>query len=143
MTAAPELSVFAVAVAACPPLALLLSVELLNCALERHRAEITGESGAETVESGETNGEIDHPVRLAVVSGASRQPETPTAEQCMWAYYQAERAKGRTPTGSELDRIAGTNNYGRRMLRRWRRAGRIEQAGAPPCWRSPDQPVSH
>ncbi len=33
----------------------------------------------------------------------------------MWAYYVAERSKGRTPTGAELDRIAGTNNYGRRV----------------------------
>lgn len=33
VAAAPELSVFAVAVAACPPLALLLAVELLNRAL--------------------------------------------------------------------------------------------------------------
>jgi hypothetical protein len=51
--------------------------------------------------------------------------EQPTAEQIMWAYYQTERAKGRMPTGAELDRIVGTNNYGRRVLRRWRRAGRI------------------
>ena len=35
VAAAPELSVLAVAVAACPPLALLLSVELLNRALKR------------------------------------------------------------------------------------------------------------
>ena len=33
----PELSAFAIAVAACPLLALLFSVELLNRALERHR----------------------------------------------------------------------------------------------------------
>lgn len=41
----------------------------------------------------------------------------------MWAYYVTERAKSRTPTGAELDRIAGTNNYGRKVLRRWRQAG--------------------
>jgi hypothetical protein len=34
----------------------------------------------------------------------------------MWDHYQAERARGRTPTGAELDRIAATNNYGRRVL---------------------------
>jgi hypothetical protein len=33
----PELNAFAIAVAACPLLALLFSVELLNRALERHR----------------------------------------------------------------------------------------------------------
>jgi hypothetical protein len=29
----------------------------------------------------------------------------------MWAYYVTERSEGRRPTGAELDRIAGTNNY--------------------------------
>ncbi|KLL09759.1 hypothetical protein BL254_22730 [Protofrankia sp. BMG5.30] len=33
----------------------------------------------------------------------------------MWAYYSTGRAKGRTPTGTDLDRIAGTNNYGRKV----------------------------
>jgi hypothetical protein len=61
-------------------------------------------------------------VRLAVVSDEARPPAAPTAEQRMWAYYVTERAKGRTPSGAELDRIAGTNNYGRRVLRRWRQA---------------------
>ncbi|MFC4004025.1 DUF2637 domain-containing protein [Prauserella oleivorans] len=41
ISSAPELNTFAIAVAACPPLALLLSVELLNQALKRHRAEAT------------------------------------------------------------------------------------------------------
>jgi hypothetical protein len=43
----------------------------------------------------------------------------------MWAHYQHERAAGRTPTGADLDRIAGTNNYGRAVLTRWRHTGRI------------------
>jgi hypothetical protein len=34
---APRLTVFSIVVAACPPLALLLAVELLNRALKRHR----------------------------------------------------------------------------------------------------------
>jgi hypothetical protein len=37
IASAPELNAFAIAVAACPLLALLLSVELLNRALKRHR----------------------------------------------------------------------------------------------------------
>ncbi|WP_139320802.1 DUF2637 domain-containing protein [Saccharomonospora sp. CUA-673] len=111
--AAPELSVPAVAVAACPPLALLLSVELLNRALKRHRAETASETRNETAETGETGAGITPPVRLSLVSGESRSPEQPTAEQRMWAYYQTERAKGRAPTGAELDRVAGTSNYGR------------------------------
>lgn len=28
--------------------------------------------------------------------------------------------KARTPTSAEMDRVAGTNNYGRKVLRRWR-----------------------
>ncbi len=37
IASAPELNAFAIAVAACPLLALLLSVELLSRALKRHR----------------------------------------------------------------------------------------------------------
>jgi hypothetical protein len=122
IAAAPELSVFAVAVAACPPLALLLAVELLNRALKRHRAETASETTAETTGTGNEPGRV---VRLAVVPEQSRPPAGPTAEQRMWAYYVTERSKGRTPTGAELDQIAGTNNYGRRVLRRWRTAGQI------------------
>lgn len=133
VAAAPELSVFAVTVAACPPLALLLSVELLNRALKRHRAETASETSTETSETGS---ETVAPVRLAVVSGESRSPEQPTAEQRMWAYYQTERTKGRTPTGAELDRVVGTNNYGRRVLRRWRRAGWIAGNGRSPGGRA-------
>lgn len=29
------------------------------------------------------------------------------------------------PTGTELDRAAGTNNYGRTVLRQWRNEGHI------------------
>ncbi|MEV5302711.1 DUF2637 domain-containing protein [Amycolatopsis methanolica] len=128
VAAAPELSVFAVAVAACPPLALLLAVELLNRALKRHRAEIANETSTETGETGETSDETRAVVRLAVVSDKARPPAEPTAEQRMWAYYVTERAKGRTPTGAELDRIVGTNNYGRKVLRRWRQAGHLPPA---------------
>jgi hypothetical protein len=123
VAAAPELNVFAVAVAACPPLALLLAVELLNRALKRHRVETASETSTETGETSENADVNAEVVRLAMVSGGSRPPTEPTAEQRMWAYYVTERAKGRTPTGAELDRIAGTNNYGRRVLRRWQVAG--------------------
>lgn len=48
VASAPELNAFAIAVAACPPLALLLSVELLNQALKRHRFQpATNHVGAE------------------------------------------------------------------------------------------------
>ncbi|HEX5401481.1 MAG TPA: DUF2637 domain-containing protein [Pseudonocardiaceae bacterium] len=121
VAAAPELNVFAVAVAACPPLALLLAVELLNRALKRHRAETASRIATETGEPVETG----CVVRLATVSEQPRPPSESTAEQRMWAYYVTERSKGHIPTGAELDRIAGTNNYGRRLLRRWTNTGRI------------------
>jgi len=110
---------FVVAVAACPPLALLLAVELLNRALKRHRAE-TGETTARR-----PRWRVSRWSRMRPCP-----PAEPTAEQRMWAYYVTERAKGRTPTGAELDRIAGTNNYGRKVLCRWRPAG----PAARPRW---------
>lgn len=125
VAAAPELSVFAIAVAACPPLALLLAVELLNRALKRHRAESACETTFETDEPAVGAAETGRVVRLAVVSDEARSPDEPTAEQRMWAYYVTERSKGRIPTGAELDRIAGTNNYGRRVLRRWLQTGQL------------------
>ncbi|MFI7003617.1 DUF2637 domain-containing protein [Nocardia sp. NPDC050175] len=120
ISAAPRLSVFAIAVAACPPVALLLSVELLNRALKRHRAE--------TADIQDETAETEHPHRLAVISTQSRCETGRTAAQKMWAHYQTERARGRAPTGAELDRVAGTNNYGRRVLRLWRAAGEIPDA---------------
>ena len=52
-------------------------------------------------------------------------PRRLTAEQIMFAYYQRELAAGRTPTGAELDRAANTNNYGRKVIARWRRTGHL------------------
>lgn len=43
----------------------------------------------------------------------------------MWDHFQRRHADGRTPTGAEPDRVAGTDNYGRAVLARWRRAGRV------------------
>ena len=127
IAAAPVLSVFSVAVAACPPVALLLAVELLNRALKRHHAETAetvNETTIETDRTEETAEPMAPVVRLASVPAAPAPSAELTAEQRMWAYYTSERSKGRTPTGAELDRIAGTNNYGRRVLRRWKTAYR-------------------
>lgn len=106
---------FAVTVAACQPLALLLAIELLNHSLKRRRAEILTETSHETTET-------DPVVRLA--DGSDTAPvREPTAEEQMWAYFQIQRARGRWPSGAELDRVAGTNNYGRKLLRRWKDTG--------------------
>ncbi|MFI0937376.1 hypothetical protein [Streptomyces sp. NPDC021020] len=43
----------------------------------------------------------------------------------MCSYFQREHAKGRTPSGAELDRAIGTNDYGRAVLAQWRRTGRL------------------
>ena len=107
-----------------PAAGAVAGVELLNRALKRHRAE----TSTKTCETGKT-GLV---VRLAVVSDQARPLAAPIAEQRMWTYYVIERVKGRTPTGAELDRIAGTNNYGRKVLRKWRQAGHLPPAiGGP------------
>jgi hypothetical protein len=58
------------------------------------------------------------------------------AEDVMWSHFQQERARGRTPTGAELDRVAGTNNYGRAVLARWKRTGRLSMPDGEPPERS-------
>ncbi len=66
------------------------------------------------------------PVDLVTVSSLGMANADRTAEERMWEYYVSERTCGRTPTGAELDRVAGTHNYGRRILRKWR-AGQDRQ----------------
>jgi hypothetical protein len=89
-------------VAGWPPVSLLLAVELLT-----HREKVsTPETATETAET-------------------ARKPQRITAEEVMWQHFQREYGQGRMPTGAELDRVAGTHNYGRAVLRRWRRTGRI------------------
>ncbi|HEX5406281.1 MAG TPA: hypothetical protein VFX16_28730 [Pseudonocardiaceae bacterium] len=40
----------------------------------------------------------------------------------MWDHYQRKIDAGQSPpTGAELDEVAHTNNYGRAVLRKWRR----------------------
>ncbi|MEV7099777.1 DUF2637 domain-containing protein [Amycolatopsis sp. NPDC051045] len=108
-------TVFSVIVAASPPVALLLAVELLNRSLRRRR------SHTETAET------------PSVVSGEPVSDEAePTAEQRMWQHYVREHACGRRPTGAELDRIADTSNYGRRVLRAWKATGRLDELGNLP-----------
>ncbi|RSN26780.1 hypothetical protein DMC61_25260 [Amycolatopsis sp. WAC 04169] len=122
IASAPVTSAFGVAVTACPPLALLLAVELLNRALKRHRTNM-----AETSTDTSPEQELAPPLagHLPEASpGPSSTPE-PTAEQRMWNFYIAEQQLGRTPSGADLDRVAGTHNYGRRILRKWRTEGTL------------------
>jgi hypothetical protein len=53
------------------------------------------------------------------------------AEMKMRDYWTAERAEGRTPTGADLDRVAGTRDYGRKV-RRALLAEEITEPGGTP-----------
>jgi len=133
IAAAPTLAWQSVLVAGWPPVALLLAAELLTHH-PRPRDQIETEPAAanqqphrETVNqtSTETGNETSKDTEPAVTASAAAKPGKPSAEHIMWEHYSREQAHGRTPTGAELDRVAGTNNYGRTVLRRWRQQNRI------------------
>jgi hypothetical protein len=146
IAAAPELTWQPVLVAGWPPVALLLAVELLahgprsqkRTETEPVTSEIeqavseTGTATSMVVRDSETENESDgdtaQVITLAGVSPHCLAATEPTAQEVMWEYFQQEQARGRTPTGAELDRVAGTNNYGRTVLRQWRHEGRIPHA---------------
>jgi hypothetical protein len=155
IAAAPSLGWQPVLVAGWPPVALLLAVELLA----HHPAPA---SPAAAAESDQRIAELDFPPTLDVTGRAetgetepdsgettitlATRPDSdrkgPTAEEIMWAHYQRERAAGRTPTGAELDRVANTNNYGRGVLARWRRTGRLDEFDQRPAAAESGQPVA-
>src|SRR6266568_338903 len=112
IASAPTLTWQPVLVAGWPPVALLLAVELLT--QRPHQRD-----QAETATAPET----DAVIRLASVRDQPGPTRKTTAENLMWEHYQRETMCGRTTTGAELDRVAGTNNFGRRVLRRWRETG--------------------
>ncbi|MCT9083907.1 DUF2637 domain-containing protein [Streptomyces fulvoviolaceus] len=147
IAAAPALAWKPVLVAGWPPVALLFSVELLV-----HRP--SGREQSEDEPREQTSQPTSRPQQspmsperdsLAVPQRDSRRERAkettdsrasadvqPKAEQVMWDYFKNERAADRTPTGTELDRVAGTNNYGRAVLRQWRRTGRVNAAPEAP-----------
>jgi len=88
------------------------------------RAKSDGDSAADPC-GGHAPGHVATLPRLEMAGNVGAQR---LAEDVMWAHFQQERARGRTPTGAELDRAAGTNNYGRAVLARWRRTGRVSTA---------------
>ncbi|MFI0937385.1 hypothetical protein [Streptomyces sp. NPDC021020] len=132
VAAAPRLAWQPVLVAGWPPVALLLAVELLATGAGTPGAPEgpeTPASGRES-ESAARVSEVPEPPEGSVPR-ESRPVRTPrpgngeSAEDAMWSYFQQEHAKGRTPSGAELDRAIGTNNYGRAVLAQWRRTGRL------------------
>ncbi|HEX5403952.1 MAG TPA: DUF2637 domain-containing protein [Pseudonocardiaceae bacterium] len=111
---APSMAWAPILVAGWPPVALLLAVELVGH--QRHR---DAPDQAER-DSSETNTRTEKPLTLIGAIQSRR-----TAEQVMWDHYQQKVAAGLPPpTGAELDEVAKTNNYGRAVLRKWRRKGR-------------------
>jgi hypothetical protein len=157
VAAAPRLAWQPVLVAGWPPVALLLAVELLGSGPgardqgetaepppvgegsrpETETPRVPAESGADPDRdrsgSRERRGNMN-----SRSAGAVRSRVGGKAEDAMWEYFQQQRALGRTPSGADLDRAAGTNNYGRAVLARWRRTGRIpDTPAAPPRHRRP------
>jgi hypothetical protein len=127
---APSTNWAPVLVAGWPPIALLLAVELLGHRRRRdsHQAgqesrpddETRSETAAEKNSRPETGAPGEKVITLAE-SRLSRH----TAEEVMWDHYQRVVSAGLpAPTGADLDAVAHTNNYGRAVLRKWRRNGR-------------------
>ncbi|MFF4506557.1 DUF2637 domain-containing protein [Streptomyces sp. NPDC001401] len=147
VAAAPALAWQPVLVAGWPPVALLFSVELLaHRSSDRERTENGPReqasrlvpkprpSALEAKRDGLTAPQRDsHRERESETSDSRSssvvQPKAgQSAEEVMWDYFNRQQAVGHTPNGTELDRVAGTNNYGRAVLRQWRRTGRIPAA---------------
>jgi hypothetical protein len=117
IAAAPTLAWQSILVAGWPPVALLLAAELLtHYHGPRDQTEIQLPAATPVPDV-----ETDRSVATRAVSRPGQSP----AEQIMWEHYLREQTRGRTPSGAELDRVAGTNNYGRTVLRRWRQQERI------------------
>ena len=74
---------FAVAVAVCPPLALLLAVELVNRAVTRHRTDTTTESRDDATDTVVTGTVAGPAPRLAHTPGetAARSLVTPAGQE--------------------------------------------------------------
>jgi uncharacterized membrane protein len=143
IAAAPALAWKPVLVAGWTRVALLFSVELLadrsgnrelaestprdstahGIEAQWTRTESRGEQPAERQR--DTFGEGENMGSGSRTSTSAQPKAESSAEQIMWKHFQQQRTVSRTPTGAELNRVAGTNNYGRAVLARWRRAGRI------------------
>jgi hypothetical protein len=140
IAAAPTLAWQPVLVAGWPPVALLLAVELLAHKpglAQPAEKELTAPETAQAASLCDRDNEADTEISrrsgsmitLAEISPATGPAVKPTAQEIMWAHFLREQDQGRIPTGAELDRVAGTNNYGRTVLRQWREQGRIPPAG--------------
>lgn len=117
---APSMTWSPILVAGWPPVALLLAVELVG---HQRRRDIVDQGERGTHRDDETKSRGDRPEK--VITLTSSRLSRCTAEQVMWDHYQSKVTAGLPPpTGAELDEVANTNNYGRAVLRKWRRKGR-------------------
>ena len=73
------------------------------------------------------SGTYDRRPDIAEPSALSSLAPGGESRQAMWDYFQRCRAAGVPVSGADLDREAGTSNYGRRVLRAWVDAGRITE----------------
>lgn len=131
---APSMSWAPILVAGWPPVALLLAVELLGHRRQRDAEPADREPGNENESKTENLPKVvfetesrPEPVETSekVIALVGSRTARRTAEQVMWDHYQRTRAAGLpAPTGAQLDEAAETNNYGRAVLRKWRRQGR-------------------
>jgi hypothetical protein len=135
---APSMTWAPILVAGWPPVALLLAVELLGLRQLRYqdRSDREGERDPAARDESLIEADFENVSRLenekgvgkVMALGAPRLSRR-TAEQVMWEHYRHTVAAGLpAPTGAELDHVAGTNNYGRAVLRKWRRQGRTDPA---------------
>jgi hypothetical protein len=114
---APSMAWAPILVAGWPPVALLLAVELVGQERKRDHAD-----QAERDDDEKKTRADGEPEKLTLIGAIQSRR---TAEQVMWDHYQHRITAGLPPpTGAELDEIAKTNNYGRAVLRKWRRKGR-------------------
>jgi hypothetical protein len=115
-----------VAVSAVPPVMLGLVAHLHALVSGDHRTTETTTSAprtahGETRGSGTASGSAARPSRSrsggSRSRAGSRSRDGGAAEVLMREHWNRERAAGRTPSGADLDRVAGTRDYGRKVRR--------------------------
>jgi hypothetical protein len=120
-----------VAVSAVPPVMLGLVAHLHALVSGDHRTTETttrpvNETAALSASAGTTpaetrtahsNAGTERPASRSRSRAGSRSRDGAGAEVLMREHWDRERAAGRTPTGADLDRVAGTRDYGRKVRR--------------------------
>jgi hypothetical protein len=122
-----------VAVSAVPPVMLGLVAHLHALVSGDHRtAETTARLVSETATVSASAGTAPAETRTAHSNAGTERPASRSrsrsragsrdrdggaAEVLMREHWDRERAAGRTPTGADLDRVAGTRDYGRKVRR--------------------------